>query len=320
MDEKFLLSPSPHLLEGDTVTKIMWKVFISLIPAAGIGVYIFGIRALTIVVLSIVSAMFTELLFLKIRGLDTSRVLDGSAALTGLILALTLPPTLPFLAVILGAVVAIGLGKQIFGGLGHNIFNPALIGRAFLSASYPVFMTTWSNPNYWKTLFQLDAINVATPLATFKFEHKITPAANLFFGGAAGSIGETSVLAILIGGTYLLYKKYINWRIPVSYLGTVFIISGIYYLVSPQKYPPPVFMIIAGGLILGAFYIATDPVTTPFTHKGNWIFGIGAGLLVILIRFFGGLPEGVLYSILFMNALTPVINRMTKPKVFGHNG
>ena len=174
--------------------------------------------------------------------------------------------------------------------------------------------------NYWKKLLSLDAVNVATPLANFKFEQTLAPPAKLFFGTVAGSIGETSVLALMIGAAYLLYKKYINWRMPVGYLGTVLAISGIMFMINPDKYPTPTFMILAGGLILGAFYIATDPVTTPFTDKGIWIFSIGAGVLVILIRLFGGLPEGVLFSILFMNALTPVINKWTQPKVFGHHG
>ncbi len=320
MENKYLLAPSPHLTDGETVTKIMWKVMASLLPATAIGIYIFGVRALLVVVVSMAAAMLTEFIFLKVRKMDTTRVLDGSAALSGLILALTLPPTLPLFAVIMGAVVAIALGKQVFGGLGNNIFNPALVGRAFLSATYPVFMTTWSNPNYWKKLLSLDAVNVATPLANFKFEQTLAPPAKLFFGAVAGSIGETSVLALMIGAAYLLYKKYINWRMPVGYLGTVLAISSIMFMINPDKYPTPTFMILAGGLVLGSFYIATDPVTTPFTDKGIWIFSIGAGVLVILIRLFGGLPEGVLFSILFMNALTPVINKWTQPKVFGHNG
>ena len=320
MENKHLLAPSPHLTGGETVTKIMWKVSASLLPATAVGVYIFGVRALLVVVVSVAAAMLTEFFFLKIRNLDTTRVLDGSAALTGLILALTLPPTLPLFAVVMGAVVAIALGKQIFGGLGNNVFNPALVGRAFLAATYPVFMTTWSNPNYWKALQKVDAINVATPLANFKFEQKLAPSAKLLFGTIAGSIGETSAIALLVGAVYLLYKKYINWRMPVGYLGTVIVLSGIMYMINPDKYPTPTFMILAGGLILGAFYIATDPVTTPFTNKGIWIFSFGAGVLVILIRIFGGLPEGVLFSILFMNTLTPVINKWTQPKVFGHDG
>jgi len=318
MDNNYLLVPSPHLTEGETVTKIMWKVFISLLPATVVGVYIFGAKALLIVVVSIISAMLAEYVFLKVRNLDTTRVLDGSAALTGLILALTLPPTLPLYAVILGAIVAISLGKQIFGGLGTNVFNPALIGRAFLSATYPVFMTTWSKPTqFWNLLQKVDAVSTATPLASF-IDKKIPATANLFLGSVAGSIGETSAMAILIGGAYLLYKKYINWRVPVGYLGTVFVLSSIYYYIDPNRYPNPVFSLLAGGLILGSLYIATDPVTSPFTNKGNWIFAIGSGVLVVLIRLFGGLPEGVLYSILFMNALVPIINRYTKPKVFGH--
>ncbi len=320
MSEKYLITSSPHLNEGETVTKIMWKVFISLLPAAAIGIYIFGVAALLIVLIAVASAMLTEFIFLKARKMETWRVLDGSAALTGLILALTLPPTLPLYAVAIGSVAAIGLGKQIFGGLGNNIFNPALVGRAILSSTYPVFMTSWSNPSYWKLLKKIDAVNVATPLAAFKFEGQLADISNLFFGRVAGSIGETSVLALLVGAVYLLYKKYINWRVPVGFLGTVLIFSIPFYLINPTKYAPPVFMLLAGGLILGAFYIATDPVTSPFTDKGNWIFGIGAGLLVIIIRYFGGLPEGVLYSILFMNAFTPIINRYTKPKVYGVDG
>jgi len=240
---------------------------------------------------------------------------DGSAVITGLLLALTLPPSLPLSAGAIGSVFAISIGKQIFGGLGYNIFNPALLGRAFLQASFPVAMTTWTYPKTDKYA-QIDAITAATPLGQFKFEKITTDYADLLFGNISGALGETSALAILIGGLFLLIMKYADWRIPLSYMGTVFIIGGLFWYFSPEKYPDPVFHMLAGGLMIGALFMATDMVTSPITTSGAWIFGAGAGIVLVIIRLFGGVPEGVMYSILFMNAFTPIINRYTRPRFF----
>jgi electron transport complex protein RnfD len=225
---------------------------------------------------------------------------------------------LPLWAAALGAVVAISLGKQVFGGLGYNIFNPALVGRAFLQSAFPVLMANWEKPLQWLSA-TVDTTTMATPLALMKFETRMTPYLKLFSGNVGGTLGETSALALLVGGIFLLYKRYIEWRIPLSFLGTVALLSGLLWIVRPHQYGDPLFQLLAGGLILGAFFMATDPVTAPITVKGYWIFGIGAGVLVVTIRCWGGLAEGVMYAILLMNAVTPLINRYTRPAIFGKN-
>jgi len=225
---------------------------------------------------------------------------------------MVLPPKFPLFGVVLGAVVAIVIGKQIFGGIGYNIFNPALIGRAFLAATYPVLISSYSAPKV-----MIDAITGATPLAMIKFDGVLTPLSGLFFGTVNGSIGESSAILIIVGSIYLFIKKYIKWRIPASIIITVIVLGEIFHLINPVKYPGPVFHILAGGLMIGALYMATDMVTSPITRKGCVIFGIGIGTLVMVIRLFGGLPEGVMYSILLMNAFVPLINRGTKPRIFG---
>jgi electron transport complex protein RnfD len=237
---------------------------------------------------------------------------DGSAALTGLLLALTLPPNFSLSATAIGAVVAIGLGKQIFGGIGYNIFNPALVGRAFLQAAFPVQITTWTKPS-----FAFDSVSSATPLAAFKFDKIITETSNLAIGNIGGSLGETSAIAILLGGVFLIVIGIVNWRIPVSMILGMLIFSGIFWLINPLQYPSPVFQIFAGSFLFGAMFMATDWVTSPITNKGMWVFGLGISLLLVVIRIFGGLPEGVMYSILIMNAFVPMINRFTKPLTFG---
>ncbi|TET45252.1 RnfABCDGE type electron transport complex subunit D, partial [Candidatus Aerophobetes bacterium] len=217
---------------------------------------------------------------------------------------------LPWWAAVLGSVFAMAIGKQIFGGLGHNIFNPALIGRAFLMTTFPVLMTTWANP------ITLDTISGASPLGMLKFEHQTVSLYHLFTGNVSGSLGEASALAIIIGGIYLLGRRYADWRIPLSYLATVAGLSGIFWLINPG-YGSPSFHLLAGGLMLGAIFMATDPVTTPITRQGRWLFGVGAGVLVVVIRLWGGYPEGVMFSILLMNALTPLVNRHTIPVQLG---
>jgi len=313
--DPYILSSSPHQHTTDSVPKIMWSVLGALMPATILSLYYFGIMALWRIVVCIISALLTEALIIRLKG-ESFTLRDGSALITGLLLALTVPPSLPLSGCVIGAVFAIAIGKQIFGGLGYNIFNPALLGRAFLQASFPVAMTTWTNPNTVK-FKSIDAVTSATPLGLFKFENIMTDYGDLLVGNTGGSIGETSVIAILLGGFFLLVKRYCDWRIPVSFLSSVYLMGGIFWLIDSSQYPDPLFHIMSGGLMLGAFFMATDLVTSPITKTGSWIFGIGAGLILIIIRLYGGLPEGVMYSILLMNAVTPLINRYTKPKVFG---
>ncbi len=235
---------------------------------------------------------------------------EPSALLTGILLALTLPPSFPLWAAVLGTIFAIIIGKQIFGGLGYNIFNPALIGRAFLVATFPVLMTSWVNP------FTIDAVTTATPLGLLRFQSQSTPLLPLFLGNVSGSLGETSALALLIGGAFLLIKKHIDWRTPLAYLLTVALMSGIFYLINPL-YGSPLLHLLAGGLMIGVFFMATDPVTTPLAKQGRWLFGLGAGAIVVIIRNWGGYAEGVMFSILLMNAFTPLLDRYIKPRVLG---
>ncbi len=319
----FVISSSPHFSSVASVPKIMWMVVAALIPATLLSVYYFHFLALRMILACIAGAVATELIINRIKG-EGFTIKDGSVVITGLLLALTLPPSLPVSSGILGSVFAIAVGKQIFGGLGYNIFNPALLGRAFLQASFPVAMTTWTWPKTGQYSARIaDGLSAATPLGMFKFDFEnFAPVGreiytNLFTGNVGGCIGETSVIAILIGGIFLLVKRYADWRIPVSYLGTVFIFGGIFWLVKPSVFPNPFFQLFSGGLMLGAFFMATDMVTSPITPKGSWVFGIGAGIILVIIRLFGGLPEGVMYSILLMNAATPLINRYTRPKFFG---
>jgi len=312
---QFTLSSSPHLAKEDDVNKIMNTVTMALVPAIAFSVYHFGWDSFLTILVAAASCLATEFLIKKMRNRE---VTDTSSLLTGVLLALTLPPGLGLGFVVLGSVFAIAIGKEIFGGLGFNIFNPALLGRAFLQASFPVKMTTWEQPIH----STLDATSFATPLGGWKFGEGIIHNTGdyidgLILGNTGGCLGETSALAILIGGIFILVKKYADWRIPLSYLGTVFILGGIFWLISPANYPDPIFHIFSGGIMIGAFFMATDMVTSPVTPLGSWIFGAGAGVIVILIRLFGGLPEGVMYSILFMNAFVPLIDRYTRPKYFG---
>lgn len=312
--QRLIVSSSPHFLMEDSVPKIMHTVIMALLPAVAAGVYFFGWRALLLIVVSTVSCVLTEYAFQKVRSKPVT-IHDGSAIITGMLIGLTLPPGFPVFGAFLGSVFAIGIGKQLFGGLGFNIFNPALLGRAFLQATYPVLITTWAEP---RTVAKaVDAVSAATPLALMKFEGKLTPLIDLFAGNVSGSLGETSALAILIGGLYLRYKGYINWKLPLGYLGSMAVTSGVFWLYDPAKYPSPLFHILAGGAMLGAWFMVTDMVTSPTTPLGQWIFAVLGGLMAVIIRLFGGLPEGVMYSILFMNAFVPLLNKHTKPRVFG---
>ncbi len=298
-NEQLIVTSQPHVKDRTSVNDIMWSVVLALVPAIIAAIYFFKFKAVALIAVSVIGAVITEYLFLKVRGKDIN-LADGSAVITGILLAMTLPPSAPLWTVLVGSFVAIALGKQVFGGLGCNPFNPALVGRAFLMAAYPVLMTTWT----------LDGSTTATPLNLLKMEGIKTNTWDLFIGHVGGCLGETSAFALLIGAAYLIYKGYINWRIPTGMIGTVFIFTFIFG-------QDPVFHLFAGGLILGAFYMATDMVTSPVTKPGRWLFGIGAGAIVVIIRLWGGYPEGVMYSILLMNITVPLLNRYTKPRSLG---
>lgn len=308
--EELIISSSPYIKDRLTISKLMWHVSLALMPAVFASIYFFGTRAIRIILVCIIASILTDWIFLKFRKRKFA-LTQGSSLLTGLLLALTLPPTIPLGIACLGSVAAIILGKQIFGGLGYNIFNPALIGRAFLVASFPVLMTNYIQP------LSYDAITTATPLGLIKFEHISTSVWSLFIGNIPGSLGETSALVLIIGGLYLLLRGYIDWRIPTGIILSVSILGSFFFFLFPAEFPNPLFHIFSGGLLLGTFFMAIDPVTSPITRKGRWIFGISIGILIIIIRHWSGLPEGVMYSILFMNAFTPLINRFTKPRRFG---
>ncbi len=287
--------------------------------------YYFGPSAVLVIGAATAGALLTEQLFGPKRAL-----LDGSAMITGVLLGLTLPPGLPMWMAFLGGVFGIGAGKLIFGGLGQNIFNPALLGRAFLQAAFPVALTTWPTlgGSWWSlrgdnlaiplmSAQVPDGLTGATPLGLMKFEQVTTDYADLMIGSIGGSLGETSGIIIILAGVYLAVRNHLNWRIPVSILVTVAVLATPLNLLSPERYPTALFMLFSGGLMLGAVYMATDMVTSPVTNKGCWLFGFGIGSLVVVIRLWGGLPEGVMYAILLMNAMVPFINRATQPRVFG---
>jgi len=290
---------------------MMADVLIALLPAVFASIYFFKAKAVVLLTVSVLSCVLCEgaMQALMRRKITVS---DGSAVVTGVLFAMIMPPGLPVWTCIVGCVISIGLAKQLFGGLGTNIFNPALLGRAFLAATFPIFLTRWNNP------ITLDAVTTATPLGLVKFSHNLNiDYWNLFIGNVSGSLGETSALALIIGGVYLLIRKTIEWRIPLAYVVAVIAISVTTNLIAPDTYTGPFFHILAGGFLVGAIFMATDPVTSPVTRKGAWIFGIGCGVITMVIRLWGGLPEGVMYSILFMNAFTPILNKMTRPKRYG---
>jgi electron transport complex protein RnfD len=303
---QFLISPGPHLWKGLSVSQIMYLVVYALLLPAGAGIYFFGRYALSVIGVSIGAAILTEYVCKRLRGQPF--VMDGSAVVTGLLLALVLPPTIPLWMVALGSIFAIAIAKEAFGGLGHNIFNPALAARAFMSVSFPMEMTTWVKPMG----FGADAVTCATPLSGTSIWQPFDPTVYraLFLGNTAGCIGETSALLILIGGAFLIARGIINWRIPAIYIGMV-------ALIALGFGEDPLFQILSGGLMLGAFFMATDYVTSPLTNRGKIIFSVALGLLTMIIRRFAGMPEGVCYSILFMNAITPLIDRYTKLKPYG---
>ncbi len=319
MTEKaFLLRSSPHLQDSDSVPKIMYAVILSLLPAMAASLYYFRFKALFLYLACILAALITEALFLRLRKKPLASLRDGSAIITGLLLAMTLPPSLGIDQAVIGAVVAIAIGKQVFGGLGHNIFNPALVGRAFLQTAFPVAMTTWI-PTATQTV---NTATYATPLGDLKFENAIaqgtlTPLQDLFWGNVGGCLGETSAAALLLGALYLLFRRAIDWKIPAGIILSLTLFTGTFWIISPEKYASPLFHLLSGGLILGAFFMATDMVTSPVTPRGALVYSLGIGFIIGLIRLFGGFPEGVMYSILFMNTFVPLLNRYTRPRILG---
>jgi electron transport complex protein RnfD len=310
MSKNYVISNSPHIFSALSTKKIMYQVVLALLPAVIASVYFFKLRALFLIGVTVASCLLTETLFQRLRRKEVT-ITDGSALVTGILFSLVLPPSLPLWMAALGACVAMIFGKHLFGGLGNNIFNPALVGRAFLLIAFPTFMTSWIKP------FSLDAVTTATPLGLMKFEQIHTPVSSLFLGNVSGSLGETSALCIIIGGIYLVLRKCMCWRIPVGYLGTVVILGWLFNRFNPGMFPSVGFHLFSGGLMLGAVFMATDPVTSPVSKLGRWIFGIGCGIILAIIRLFGGMPEGVTFSILIMNAATPLINMFVRPKRFG---
>ena len=316
--DKLIISPSPHVHSGDTVSNKMIGVFVALIPAYLAGLYFFGLGALIISLTAILSCVAFEYLIQRFILKGSITITDGSAALTGILLAFNLPTNLPVWQVVIGSFVAIGIAKMSFGGLGNNPFNPALVARVFLLISFPAQMTSWPKPIPWNPSY-LDAVTAATPLAILKGQFSEVPSTlNLFIGNVGGSMGEVSALALLIGFAYLLIRKIITWHIPVSILVTVALFTAILHFANPDAFiGTPVYHLLTGGLMLGAIYMATDYVTSPMTSRGMLIFGVGIGVITVIIRVFGSYPEGVSFAILIMNAFTPLINKYIKPKRFG---
>ena len=327
MSKLLTVSPSPHISSDLTVNKMMYGVVISLVPAFLIGMYIFGIGALITTAISIVSCVLIELVIQRYIMHVPVRINDGSAIVTGILLAFNLPSNIPWWIVVIGALFAIGIGKMTYGGLGNNPFNPALVGRVFLLISFPVQMTSWPLPVVSRFQY-LDAATGATPLGFMKealrngepisgVMNQIPDHMQLFMGQMGGSLGEVSALALLLGFFWLLYKKIITWHIPVFVIGTVYMFAAVLSLIDPTQNATPLFHILTGGVMLGAIYMATDLVTSPMTKAGMIVFAIGIGIITVVIRKFGAYPEGVSFAILIMNAFVPLINKYIKPKRFG---
>jgi electron transport complex protein RnfD len=345
MNNKFVVSAAPHLHEHMTVKTVMWQVAAALLPAQIAAVIFFGINSLLLTLYAVIAAVCTEALIQKLRKKEVT-VLDGSAVVTGMLVAFNIHAASPWWLPVVGSVFAIGIGKQVFGGLGHNPFNPALLARAFMVASWPTLTTAGWIPTLQKSINGISQnldklpslVTSATPLAVAKAlrnPEAIPPdvrdfvatnlfswdtISNLFWGNTGGVIGEVSAAALLLGAAFLAFRHIIEWRIPISYIGTVAVLAWLFGGVNgfmSASIAVPVFHIFAGGLILGAFFMATDMVTSPVTKKGRIYFGIGCGVITMIIRLVGGYPEGVSYSILLMNMAVPLIDRFTVPKFFG---
>lgn len=322
-DPRLVVQPAPFLRPEVSTPRIMGDVLIALVPAFAAGVWLFGLSAILVVAAATLASVATEWALVGRRALA-----DLSAIVTGILVGLVLPPSIPLWMAALGGFVAIALGKVAWGGLGQNLFNPALVGRAFLQAAFPIALTTWVPPQGPLALYRAtlawpfmhstpDAVTAATPLGQMKFLAAPTPLGALFWGNVSGSIGETSAAAILLGGLYLLARRAFDWRLPAGMLASAALLAEIFHQLHPEKYPGALFTLLSGGLLLGAIFMASDPVTSPISPRGAWIFSTGAGVLVVLIRFWGGLPEGVMYAILLMNSASPLIDRALQPRRFG---
>ena len=320
---KLIVSLSPHAHGNDSVEKNMYGVIIALLPALLTSFWFFGIGSVIVCAASVIACVLFEWAISKyILGIQRCTVCDGSAALTGLLLGMNLPSNLPIWMIVIGALVAIGVGKMTFGGLGQNPFNPALVGRCFLLVSFPTAMTTWPVPG--QLTAYADAETGATPLSIMQRAIKgedvldqLPSSLDMFLGNSSGTIGEVCALALLVGLAFMLWKKIITWHIPVSILGTVFVLAGLLWLVDDARYADPFQVIFSGGLMLGAIFMAADYVTSPMCHKGQLIYGVAIGVLTVVIRNWGAYPEGMSFAILIMNAFTPLINMYIKPKRFG---
>lgn len=327
MNTKVLVAPSPHVHSGDSIQKNMYGVVFAMLPALVFSFVYFGLSAIIVTLTAVASCYLFEFLIQKYLLKTTPSITDGSALITGILLAFNVPSNLPVWIIIIGALVAIGIGKMTFGGLGNNIFNPALVGRVFLLISFPVQMTSWPKPLGFTTSY-LDAETGATPLALIKEGLKkgeplshlmpnLPSNMDMFMGNMGGSMGEIAGAALILGLLYMLFKKIITWHIPFSIIATVAIFTGILHLANPEAFAGPLFHILTGGLLLGAIFMATDYVTSPMSNKGMVIYGVGIGVLTVVIRVFGAYPEGVSFAILIMNAFVPLINVYVKPKRFG---
>ena len=328
MNSKVLVAPSPHVHSGDSIQKNMYGVVFAMLPALIFSFVYFGMGAIIVTLTAVASCYLFEFLITKYLLKKVPSLNDGSALITGILLAFNVPSNLPIWIILIGALVAIGIGKLTFGGLGNNVFNPALVGRVFLLISFPVQMTSWPKPLGFDSTY-FDAETGATPLALIKEGLKKGDSltdllsqldlsnVDMFLGKMGGSMGEVAGVALLLGLLYMLFKKIISWHIPVAVLGTVAIFSGILHMANPEAYAGPLFHILTGGLLLGAIFMATDYVTSPMSNKGMIIYGIGIGVLTVVIRVFGAYPEGVSFAILIMNAFVPLINVYVKPKRFG---
>lgn len=312
-NKNLIVSPWSHIKTVESTKRIMYSVILALLPAGIAGIYIFGIKTLYIMCISIITAIITEAAIELLRKKQVT-ISDGTAFITGLLLAYNLPPNVPLWLPAVGAAFGIIIGKQAFGGLGFNIFNPALIGRVFLMTSWPVYMTNWSLPRW-----QPDTLSTATPLAILKQKYSLPVAGywDLLIGNRGGCIGEVCIFALLLGAAFLLIRGYIWWHTPFTYIISVGILSWVFLGKNGLFSGDGLFYILTGGLVLGAFFMATDYVTGPLTAKGQIIFGLGCGIITFAIRKWAGYPEGVSYSILIMNAATPIIDRHTRPRTLG---
>ena len=316
MHNKLLLSISPHIHKRESISKIMWVVFLSLLPCGAVGIFIFGTKALSIIIACIITAIATEAIILLLRHKKLT-ITDGSAALTGLLLAYNLPSSLPIWMACVGSFFAIAVAKQAFGGLGRNIFNPTLVGRAFLLIAWPKYMVTFTKPFIYS-----DSVTCATPLALIKdgkVENMYQIGINyldLFLGNRPGCIGEVAIAFLLLGALFLFWRRIITWHIPLSFIFTLGILTWLWGG-SQVAQADVLFSLMAGGVVLGAFFMATDYVTSPLTRNGQLIFGFGCGLLTFVIRKWGGYPEGVSFAILMMNATAPLLDRFCRPRIYG---